>query len=161
MLYVTGYAHFFNEKEDWCNNESFRAVPFGKSPKLSRELRAAINHLTESLNSVCRATVGNCPTKNVRFVDISPGFNTHFFCEADSNHQAQYYDDNVCFWNLSPTVPSPTNTDQQANLPTTSDQQTGLSANAGPDSMFDFGAVSTQSDGSSRLGWKSRQFHPK
>jgi hypothetical protein len=70
--FLTGYAHFFNVDADAtrCNNQSF-CPTLGRNPKLSMELRVAINDLVEQVNN----------NPNIHFVDISPGFNGHRFCE--------------------------------------------------------------------------------
>ena len=72
-LYVTGYAHFFNIDEEWCNSESFAANPVQRNkPKLAQELRTTINGLVQSLNTVNESTIRNrFPAKNVRYVSVT------------------------------------------------------------------------------------------
>jgi hypothetical protein len=117
-IFLLGYAHFFNDAQDSpCNKWSFGAIPWwvrgSHQPKLSHPLRRDLNDLVEQLNNQYRAAVrditnGNRAPKGSRahFVDISPGFNGHRFCEPE--HQwffQQYYGTWVWIWNLSPDTP--------------------------------------------------------
>lgn len=74
-VFLTGYAHFFNVDPDStrCNNQSFGPIP-GYRPKLSMELRKAINDLVEQVNNVYSGVVASMKNPNIQFVDISPGF---------------------------------------------------------------------------------------
>ena len=99
LLYVTGYAAFFNPKDDWCNHHSFGITSF---PPLSNALRSDINTLVTQLNTVYQNTIQNHPSKKVRFVLIDASFDGHRFCEAGSNTWNQYYSSDVWFWNVSP-----------------------------------------------------------
>ena len=75
-IYHTGYAHFFNTDEEWCNEESFGAlpgiVPGSHKPKLSQKLRGDINDLVQQVNNIIQQTVSTFSHPNVGFVDISP-----------------------------------------------------------------------------------------
>jgi hypothetical protein len=153
-IYHTGYAHFFNIDEEWCNEESFGAlpgiVPGSHKPKLSQKLRGDVNDLVEQVNNVIQQTISTFSHSNFGFVDISPGFDGHRFCEAGGTHVGQYYSDDVWFWNLSyPWFGAlrPTNsTDVNLDGPL-------------------FGSNSTTYSGSGNgnvaEGWRFRPFHPK
>lgn len=108
-LYVTGYVHFFNVDTTWCNTASFGATIH--SPKLTQQKRVAINNGVQQVNSKYQQIISayNPPkSMHVGFVDISPPFSDdggHRFCEVWATSQwSQYYDKNLWFWNLSPTL---------------------------------------------------------
>jgi hypothetical protein len=94
LLYVTGYAIFFNLNDDWYNTHSFGVFSW---PPLSHVLRSDINALVAKLNTAYQTTIQNYPTKNVRFVSIDTGFDGHRFCESGSTPYRQYFDSNVWF----------------------------------------------------------------
>lgn len=153
-IYQTGYAHFFNVDEEWCNGESFGAtpgiIPGAHKPKLSQQLRTDINDLIQQVNTVIQQVAGTFAENNFGFIDISPGFDGHRFCESGGTHLSQYYSDDVWFWNLSYPWFGPTNTTNSTDV--TLD---------GP--LFG-GNVTTDSgsgNGNVAQGWELRPFHPK
>lgn len=85
-LFLTGYAHFFNVDDDAtdCNTQSFGVLAY--YPKLTMELRKAINDLVEQVNTIYRNVVASMNNPNIQFVDISPAFNGHRFCEPGHNN---------------------------------------------------------------------------
>ncbi|KAL8731549.1 MAG: hypothetical protein Q9181_004270 [Wetmoreana brouardii] len=146
FLYVTGYATFFAVDNDWCDRESFGALPFRK-PKLTLPLRKAFNNLTDSLNSVYSKIVADYPHLGIRFVNITKGFDGHRFCEAKPAwrpdwwwHNHQYYSSDVWLWNLSP--PFTDVYDESTNVSSEAHIQGDLFASDTP-------------------GWQQRPFHPK
>lgn len=103
-VFLTGYAHFFNVDPDStrCNNQSFGPIP-GYKPKLSMELRKAINDLVEQVNNVYRGVVASMNIPNIQFVDISPGFDGHRFCEPkndDYDNENDKQEGNTWIWNF-------------------------------------------------------------
>lgn len=153
-IYHTGYAHFFNIDEEWCNEESFGAipgiVPGSHKPKLSQQLRSDVNELVQQVNNVIQQTVSTFSDSKFGFVDISPSFDGHRFCEAGGTHTGQYYSDNVWFWNLSYPwfgALDPTNsTDVDLDGPLFGSNSTTYSGSG---------------DGNAVEGWRFRPFHPK
>ena len=161
FLYLTGYAKFFDVSGTWCDNQSFGAKL--RKPKLTLELRKAINGLTQDLNDLYRQTIKDFPAHGMRFIDIDPGFDKNRFCMEPSLLQrpwwfsAQYYWTYVWLWNLS--VPASDNTLVDANNipkapPDEDNAYQGLvtTADIGP-----------QGGGNEEgtPGWQQRPFHPK
>ena len=100
LLYLTGYAQFFNLNDDWCNDWSFSICPYPfDRPPLTHDLRADINGLVTQINDVYEQAIRDCPNKNIRFIDLDSHFDGHRFCEAGSNWIHQYCDPNLWFWN--------------------------------------------------------------
>ncbi|KIW66135.1 hypothetical protein PV04_08337 [Phialophora macrospora] len=76
MFIVTGYARFFNEKTDYCNNITFsqtRPLDY-----LTKAKRRELNQLVMMLNDVIRATA---LLHGAVYVDIDRAFEGHRFCE--------------------------------------------------------------------------------
>ena len=72
LLYVTGYAQFFNSDPTWCNGHSF-ADPRAKSrPQLSQYVRNDINELVLGLNTIYEKTIQDFPS--VRFINYDASF---------------------------------------------------------------------------------------
>ncbi len=151
LLYVTGYAQFFNADPTWCNNHTFSVFwPYQSGPPVSQYLRNDINALVTQLNSVYEETIK--AYSNVRFINYDAAFEGQRFCEADSNIWGQYFSSDVWFWNVSPPNFSVANQDvndteihQALNVATGNTTITPFSSGTG-----------TVSD-----GWKLRPFHPK
>jgi lysophospholipase L1-like esterase len=76
MLFVTGYARFFNEETVACDHASFST----RDPRntLTRPMRRRFNDLIRSLNDVIRAAT---ETHGATYVDIDSIFEGHRFCE--------------------------------------------------------------------------------
>ncbi|KAL9110137.1 MAG: hypothetical protein Q9227_005331 [Pyrenula ochraceoflavens] len=137
-LYVTGYAHFFNVDDDstWCNDQSFGVLPLLNKPLLSLELRREVNDLTTELNRMFRDAVLERQDKRVHFVDISPRFDKHRWCEPDQKTHDDLFDysgKKAWFFNfrVPQDVPIPCVKDQQPGFPlldfnTPADQIEGL-----------------------------------
>lgn len=111
FLFLTGYAHFFNVDTTDCNDWSFGAWPVPGDqhhPKLTKELREAINGLVHTVNDMYRMVPGSFDRRwtHTSFVDISPGFQGHRFCEPGVSLYDNYYSSDVWLWNLSPNTPS-------------------------------------------------------
>ncbi|KAJ9668302.1 hypothetical protein H2201_001732 [Coniosporium apollinis] len=160
-LYVTGYAHFFNAETDWCTAGSFGAFPLiGGQPKLSKELRIAINGLVEKFNRVYEKTIADYPDKRVRYVEVTQGFEGNRFCEEGKSHRDQYYSDDVWLWNLPP----PYETDQTAEMDHYYTTRSAILDKEDPEDfshVFDiFNDVKFES-GVNGPGWMLRPFHPK
>lgn len=114
----------------------------GHQPLLTNAIRPAVNDLTERLNNAYRTTIASYPSDKVRFIDISPGFNGHRFCEQGSSKFNPYYSGDAWFWNLSPPIPD------LANPFTTTP----------PSSIWDWASSVL---GTLISGWTLRPFHPK
>ncbi|KAL9105434.1 MAG: hypothetical protein Q9227_009395 [Pyrenula ochraceoflavens] len=76
-LLVTGYARFFSEETEACDNSTFsRRRP---DKKLTKELRTDMNHLVRLLNVVIE---GAAKAGGAEYVDIDLPYEGHRFCEA-------------------------------------------------------------------------------
>jgi hypothetical protein len=81
-LYVLGYPLFFNNDTDQCNKATFAYYKDDKGgPFLTNTTRTTINGLIQQMNDAIRAAVVSVNDKRIVFVDISPAFNGHRFCE--------------------------------------------------------------------------------
>jgi hypothetical protein len=126
-LYVTGYVHFWNVDTESCDKVSWKPPFIGEwrnpppnIPLLTRGLRRDMNDLLEAFNrkyvSVCTdmmLVTADCvrqrevidgyqapPDMNVRYVDISHGFNRHRFCEVGENIFDDFNGGAVWIWNI-------------------------------------------------------------
>lgn len=76
LFIVTGYARFFNEKTDYCDNATFsqtRPLDF-----LTKYKRRELNQLVMMLNDVIKATA---ELHGAYYIDIDAAFEGHRFCE--------------------------------------------------------------------------------
>lgn len=82
-LYVLGYPHFFNVDTDQCDGATFTYYKDDdEGPFLTKDMRNTINGLIQKkMNDAIRAAVIAANDKHVVFVDISPFFTGHRFCE--------------------------------------------------------------------------------
>ncbi|KAI1180262.1 SGNH hydrolase [Nemania sp. FL0916] len=82
---VTGYARFFNELTDGCDDMSFGV--WWNGPKLTKALRSAMNTLVLAVNAKIRGTVAQInadfTSDKVFFVDHDEAFDGHRFCELN------------------------------------------------------------------------------
>lgn len=105
-LYIVGYAEFFNTSpgSDWCNDQTFGKV---RKPRLSNAVRSKINELVRDVNSKIAQSVTDLHNDHVKFLDPSPLYDGHRFCEPGHTLSNQYYLNDVWFWNLSPPEDDP------------------------------------------------------
>jgi hypothetical protein len=81
-LYVLGYPHFFNVDTDQCDGATFAYYKDDNGgPYLTKDRRETINGLIEQMNEAIRAAVASTNDKRILFVDISPSFEGHRYCE--------------------------------------------------------------------------------
>jgi hypothetical protein len=80
---VTGYARFFNDATDECDEMSLGV--WWRGPKLKRELRTRMNAMVQAVNRKIEKTVDEINsmflTPRVLFVDYDDEFEGHRFCE--------------------------------------------------------------------------------
>ncbi|KAI4866939.1 SGNH hydrolase [Hypoxylon rubiginosum] len=80
---VTGYARFFDDATDACDDMSFGV--WWDGPKLTRGLRAEMNAMVLAVNAKVRRTVDAVNARFTRdklvFVDYDAAFDGHRFCE--------------------------------------------------------------------------------
>lgn len=88
-LYMSGYAHFWNHDTTQCDDVSWSYWNRADPPKLTRDLRRALNDLTTNLNNAINDAVGRAngrdPRQPVVFVDYSGSFGGHRYCEEGVN----------------------------------------------------------------------------
>lgn len=102
-LFVTGYPTLFNQDDQWCNDKSF-GFWFFRQPKLTTQVRAAINDLVKAANDRIYHAVqmaAGARGGKIYYVDITDAFVGHRFCERN---EPQYNMDtangNPWMWNL-------------------------------------------------------------
>ena len=85
-LFVTGYAHFFNEDSDQCDNTCFSYwdPKCDNSRKLDKDLRKRLNQLAKDLNQKIQDVVKNNEQWDVEYADYDVEFGGHRFCEEGS-----------------------------------------------------------------------------
>jgi hypothetical protein len=85
FITMTGYARFFNELTDECDNLSLGF--WWKGPRLTKELRASMNALVLTVNAKLRKTINSINSHyaqdKVVFVDYDGEFEGHRFCEPN------------------------------------------------------------------------------
>ncbi|KAI1094705.1 SGNH hydrolase [Rostrohypoxylon terebratum] len=83
FITVTGYARFFNELTDECDNMSFGI--WWNGPKLKKDLRINMNAMVLTVNAKVRKTVdlvnSRFTTDKLVFIDYDQDFDGHRFCE--------------------------------------------------------------------------------
>lgn len=82
---ITGYARFFNDETEECDECSF-GVWWG-GPKLKRELRQRMNKMVTEVNGKIKTSVDAINARSavprVLFVDYDSAFEGHRFCEPN------------------------------------------------------------------------------
>ncbi|KAI3337449.1 SGNH hydrolase [Xylariaceae sp. AK1471] len=85
FITMTGYARFFNELTDECDNLSLGFWWHG--PPLTKELRSSMNALVLTVNAKLRETINSINSRftkdKVVFVDYDDEFEGHRFCEPN------------------------------------------------------------------------------
>jgi lysophospholipase L1-like esterase len=83
LITVTGYARFFNDITDACDEMSFGI--WWDGPKLEKSLRLQMNALVLAVNAKLRKTIYRINSQfrkdKVLFVDYDKAFDGHRFCE--------------------------------------------------------------------------------
>ncbi|KHO00864.1 esterase [Metarhizium album ARSEF 1941] len=82
---VSGYARFFNEDTQDCDQRSFGV--WWRGPKLKRKLRRRMNRMVLSVNDKIKRSItainADFTEPRVMFVDYDDAFEGHRFCEAN------------------------------------------------------------------------------
>ncbi|KAH8169622.1 GDSL-like lipase/Acylhydrolase family protein [Sarocladium implicatum] len=82
---VTGYARFFNDETDECDECSLGV--WWRGPKLKKDLRRRMNDMVKSVNRKIRESVDQVnksfAVPRVLFVDYDAAFEGHRFCEPN------------------------------------------------------------------------------
>ena len=167
-IYVIGYAPFFNEESDWCDDESFgfpnfdpsKPSQFGMRSKLSKKLRKDIDDVVRLLNDnyydIIKGRYGlDGP---VRFVNPDPYFVGHRFCEEGSTIGKQYTDPDVWLWNIYP--PLPDGHENDVLLEGLNNDTTPYAPPVHPEVVMAT-TPSGSPSGVTLNGWTLRPFHPK
>ncbi|KAI1469574.1 SGNH hydrolase [Daldinia caldariorum] len=80
---VTGYARFFNDVTDDCDEMSFGV--WWNGPKLKKDLRIRMNAMVLTVNAKIRETIETINSHFIKdkviFIDYDRGFDGHRFCE--------------------------------------------------------------------------------
>lgn len=185
LLYVTGYATFFNEVDTACDEVTFartaNPINDGKEhTKLTTDLRKDFNHMTDALNAAIIDAVNRNKDTGVRFIDIQANgaLNGHRFCEKGIKEPDQH-NDKLWFWHYPYNEPKDDDMKYLANV--SSRITKGLSA-ADISSKFPngidytnaiFNALGEQGFRSANggdidskagwdsIGWRAKLFHPQ
>ena len=163
-LYVLGYAHFFNLGPNYCDNISFApfvinqatTVPKGINltpPKVTNRLRTDFNDAITRTNNILQQVVNDLKDSRVKFIDISPKFDGHRFCEDHHKTNDQWYNPDVWLWNLNFPVLDPPNPHPDGP------PQTVGTDGIKPSDLN--GTVGVETDGSPPFSFIQRPFHPK
>ncbi|KAM0809507.1 putative SGNH hydrolase-type esterase domain-containing protein [Seiridium cardinale] len=164
-LYIMGYAQFFNQGDNYCNDISFGALApvYGPAPKLMNRLRTDLNSAVHSVNDVLARVAKDVNDARVKFIDVSPKFNGHRFCEDkhEGNDWDQWYSTDIWLWNLNfPRYDPPADPDLiQAWL--NGSTATNVTAGANVAVEGQGGAETDSGSGGSGGTWMQRPFHPK
>lgn len=162
-LYVLGYAHFFNLGDNYCNSLSFAPfanAPVGNSPKLTLQLRTDMNTAIQNVNDILAKVVNDVKDPRAKFIDISPAFNGHRFCEDNHSKIDQWYSSDVWLWNLNTPAddpPAPISGIEAWIANATLPNGTQPNLNGQNISV----EVSDPSNGGDVPRWTLRPFHPK
>ncbi|KIM96268.1 hypothetical protein OIDMADRAFT_58609 [Oidiodendron maius Zn] len=157
-LYVLGYAHFFNLGSNYCDNLSFAALNANyQPPNVTNQLRTDFNDAITRVNNILRKVVHDVGDPRAKFIDISPAFNGHRFCEDNHNAKDQWFNNDVWLWNLNwPSQDPPTDPLSLAGA---------LIVNGtmpAPVSISSLnGTVGDEMAGARDMAWVMRPFHPK
>jgi hypothetical protein len=85
LITVTGYARFFNDRTDECDDMSLGV--WWRGPKLKKEVRARMNAMVQDVNRKIANTVAvinaRFTSPKVLFVDYDMAFEGHRFCEPN------------------------------------------------------------------------------
>ena len=185
LLYVTGYASFFNEDDPACDEVTFArtANPMddGKNhTKLTVDLRKDFNKMTDGLNAAVIDAVDRNKDSGVKFIDIQANgaLDTHRFCEPGIKEPDQN-NEKLWFWHYPYNEPKD---DAVKPLADASNKVTnGLSAadisakfpngndytNAIFDALGEQGFQSANGGdvdskaGWDSIGWRAKLFHPQ
>ncbi|KAI8943893.1 hypothetical protein F4801DRAFT_603137 [Xylaria longipes] len=87
-LYILGYVHFFNLGANYCDDISFGA-------------------LATRVNQIRARVANDVGDSRVKFLDISPAFEGHRFCEDNHNYKDQWYNADVWLWNFNTPADDP------------------------------------------------------
>ena len=131
-LYVTGYAQFYNQETDICNDKRMLPYPdFGTGflPLLTNELRSRANLAVKALNdAIYQATIfateQRTDGRSVRFIDIDQIYEGNRFCEDRPNWKSGAWfftafgsDIGTTAFDVPPdAIPDPTTTGPLANI---------------------------------------------
>jgi len=83
LITVTGYARFFNDQTDECDDMSLGV--WWRGPKLKKELRVRMNAMVQAVNQKIETTVAKINSQFIKtkvlFVNYDETFDGHRFCE--------------------------------------------------------------------------------
>ncbi|KAK6084448.1 hypothetical protein SCUP234_03237 [Seiridium cupressi] len=164
-LYIMGYAQFSSEGDNYCNDISFGALApvYGPAPKLTNRLRTDLNSAAKSVNDVLARVAKDVNDARVKFIDVSPAFKGHRFCEDKhkGNDWDQWYSTDIWLWNLNfPRYDPPSDPELiQAWLNGSTATNVTAGTNVGVEAQG--GAETDSGSGGSGGTWMQRPFHPK
>jgi hypothetical protein len=69
---------------------------------VSNRLQTDFNDAIQAVNNILEKVANDVNDHRVKYIDISPAFNNHRFCEDHHNIADQWYKPDVWLWNLSP-----------------------------------------------------------
>ena len=185
LLYVTGYAAFFNEDDTACDDITFartaNPIDDGKEhTKMTTDLRKDFNHMTDALNAAVINAVNRNKDTGVKFIDIQANgaLDSHRFCEKGIKEPDQK-NDKLWFWHYPYNEPKDADVKYLADV--SNSITNGLSAaeisSKFPDginytnAIFDTlgeqgfknanGGDTDSKAGWDSIGWRAKLFHPQ
>jgi hypothetical protein len=166
-LYILGYAHFFNLDANYCDELTFSPwQSINRGPKLSNRLRTDLNDAVERMNQILKRVATDVGDPRVKYLDVSPAFDTHRFCEDShsGNTNDQWYSTDVWLWNLNLPANDPPANPALMDVWIHKGQYNSSGATLPPfpagtviGQEFQGGAETDSLGG----GWQARPFHPK
>ena len=185
LLYVTGYAAFFNEDDPACNDVTFartaNPIDDGKEhTKLTTDLRKDFNRMTVALNAAVVDAVNRNKDTGVKFIDIQANgaLDSHRFCEEGIKEPDQQ-NDKLWFWHYPYNEPKDSDVEYLTNA--SNSITNGLSTaqisgkfpngvdytNAIFDALGEQGLQNANGGdvdakrGWDSIGWRAKLFHPQ
>lgn len=99
FITVTGYARFFNDQTDECDEMSLGV--WWRGPKLKKELRVRMNAMVQAVNKKLDVTIAKINSQfvepKVLFVEYDKDFDGHRFCEPGVEEPDYKRDDTYFF----------------------------------------------------------------
>ena len=185
LLYVTGYAEFFNEVETACDDVTFartaNPIDDGKEhTKLTTDLRKDFNHMSIALNAGIEDAVKRNKDQGVKYIEIQADgvLDGHRFCEKGIKEPDQQ-NDQLFFWHYPYNEPKDdavkpltdaanqitsglSTADISAKFPDATSYTNAIFDAAGEQAFAqaDGGDVHAQL-GWDSIGWRAKVFHPQ
>lgn len=132
----------------------------GNAPKLTSRLRTDINDGVGRVNKVLARVAADVNDPRVKFIDISPAFDLHRFCEDVHTYKDQWYNNDVWLWNLNTPADDPPADPSLMDLWLSGDKLPDNSTFSIPNGTT-IGVEGSGGSTGDQPTWFMRPFHPK